>query len=742
MLRNPIFLKSVAVFFAFEILFNAMSPTISWALTAGPTAPEYSSFEPVDTTDIVNLVTGNLIYNIPLLEVPGPSGGYPLSMSYHSGIMPNEQSSWVGLGFTLNPGAINRTVNAYADDQLGAKRVRVDYNSGGERSTFGAGVGLPGAGFGLSVSNDTYLGVGVGSNFYASLFSVGGTFNKSRLGVSASVSAGADGYGGSNLKAGAGLSVGKAEQEAKGLGYNLGIQTNFENVSFKVGSNPADVSISSRGLKPSMSAAGMQMNQVSSNAGRVKHNGWGITIPIPLGKSGLFLNLSYNYVRYHSYENTNVSVIGALHAKDVVGKNRDQWAFDSYALLDPDQAGGIIRNHDPEKSKGGSFPAYDSYSVSAQGLSGSIQPYIFENGNLFRQNKKRQNSSTEYEIKYEQTGSNFSKPVNFRFKNDFSNTFGYSKTEMYLNEGQISFATPTDGLTPNEGINLPTQHLAGSKHIEWFTNQQIRDGIAKERGFVDYKPSSERELSKGTFSIASQIGGIMITNEDGITYHYSLPIYAYNEFSKAFQSGKVNDVYQTNRNNEPYAYTWLLTAVTGPDFVDRGTDNTDLPNGLADQHDWGYWVKFEYDLHANQYLWRNPVVGTHKDIDTNIEFYSYGSKELYYLNSISTKTHIAVFEKSERLDGKGVTNQLVGGFQPQTYSAPYEIPDCDPTECTDSDPRICADYCTGYTQQTVYPQSTLKRIRPVKYIFSDDGGSYSFEKKSKLWNQMISPSNS
>src|SRR6187549_1687076 len=110
LIRNRIVLKAFAVFFILEMLTSAVLPTISWALTSGPTAPEATSFEPVDTTDLVDLKTGDFTYNIPLLEVPGPAGGYPLSLSYHAGIQPNMEASWVGLGWTLNPGAISRTV--------------------------------------------------------------------------------------------------------------------------------------------------------------------------------------------------------------------------------------------------------------------------------------------------------------------------------------------------------------------------------------------------------------------------------------------------------------------------------------------------------------------------------------------------------------------------------------------------------------------------------------------------------
>ena len=79
-------------------MFNQIFATnLAFALTSGPTAPEATSFEPIDTTDMVNPLTGDLTYNMPLLEVPGPEGSYPLSLSYHAGIQPNEEASWVGL---------------------------------------------------------------------------------------------------------------------------------------------------------------------------------------------------------------------------------------------------------------------------------------------------------------------------------------------------------------------------------------------------------------------------------------------------------------------------------------------------------------------------------------------------------------------------------------------------------------------------------------------------------------------
>src|SRR5690606_32564275 len=153
------------IFFLTEIL----APTASYALTAGPTAPEATSFEPVDTTDMVNLASGDLAYNIPLLEVPGPSGGYPLSLSYHAGIQPNEEASWVGLGWTLNPGAITRNVNGFADDFKSVENATRLFWEGGESRTYSVGVtigisGVAGVSASLAYSQDTYLGSGVGGS--------------------------------------------------------------------------------------------------------------------------------------------------------------------------------------------------------------------------------------------------------------------------------------------------------------------------------------------------------------------------------------------------------------------------------------------------------------------------------------------------------------------------------------------------------------------------------------------------
>ena len=61
-----------ALSFAFLHLYQLFFPTVSLALTAGSGSPEFSSFEPVATTDMVNMFSGDFTYNLPLIQIPGP----------------------------------------------------------------------------------------------------------------------------------------------------------------------------------------------------------------------------------------------------------------------------------------------------------------------------------------------------------------------------------------------------------------------------------------------------------------------------------------------------------------------------------------------------------------------------------------------------------------------------------------------------------------------------------------------
>ncbi len=82
----------------------------------GPTQVEFTT-PPVPPGPSVNEFTGDFTYGLPILTVPGPNGsGYSMTLSYHAGTNPNADVSWVGYGWSLNPGAIVRNQRGYADD--------------------------------------------------------------------------------------------------------------------------------------------------------------------------------------------------------------------------------------------------------------------------------------------------------------------------------------------------------------------------------------------------------------------------------------------------------------------------------------------------------------------------------------------------------------------------------------------------------------------------------------------------
>lgn len=108
-------LRYFAVFMILNIVFETISPTMALALTSGPSQPEFMGFEPAGSNEMVDLFTGDFKYNIPLMDVDG----YPLNLSYHAGSTMESEASWVGLGWSLSPGVLNRMMKGLPDDFKG-----------------------------------------------------------------------------------------------------------------------------------------------------------------------------------------------------------------------------------------------------------------------------------------------------------------------------------------------------------------------------------------------------------------------------------------------------------------------------------------------------------------------------------------------------------------------------------------------------------------------------------------------
>jgi len=664
--------RIVASMLLINMLTQLFYPTISYALTSGPNAPEYSSFEPVDVTDMVNLVTGDFNYTLPILDVPGPEGGYPLALSYHAGIMPDQEASWVGLGWSLNAGAINRTVNLFADDAFEASQSLYDYWSGGESSEFSVGLGYNGVNFGLTFAEDTYRGSGVGFNVGVGI-PVGGSGGSAQVGVGvgpygdayASLGVGVSGKTGSGvgISASAGLVYSFSDNT---IGFYQGAGLSLAGVS------ALDFSIAtseSSSGSASVSVGGITHNSYNANYKNVNINssgsGFAASIPTPAGVFSF--SFSESYTRYWSANSDVEYQFGALYPshQDISCNDPSvitpstgycsKHSFDSYASPNPASANAFSTN--PDTEMGTSMPAFDSYSVTAQGLGGNIRPYYLDD---FRYMYRRNNADINFFNNGNPNASGV-KRTSFRFMDDFSNYHVYDNSLSFAsydpNTTSVSASVGKLGTADPNG-SKKQRYLPGSKHIEWFTNDEIVDGTARAKGLaVETRGTTFSPLNGNglAFVLNKQIGAFMITNSNGVTYHYTQPVYAYNEYS--YSEKWVNGEISSRRtdNNQPYAYTWLLTAITGPDYIDRGT------YGPSDE-DWGYWVAFDYGNWSDVYKWRYPSVGMEKDIDSEVSVKSGGIKQLYYLDAIRTRSHTALFIKSIRNDSKGVIELENGGF--------------------------------------------------------------------------------
>ncbi|MFB9844041.1 RHS repeat domain-containing protein [Mucilaginibacter ginsenosidivorans] len=210
--------KQIAIAFLTLWLLNLLLPFTAAALTSGPTQPEAQQFQPAGVSDMVDLFTGDLKYNIPLLDVDG----YPVNLSYNSGSGMDDEASWVGLGWNLNVGAINRQVRGIPDDLKGDNiesdqdtkpKITVGGRVSGKFELFGYGKGVNGGN--KSVNGSGTLSLGIFNDNYTG---IGAEFS-ANAGISADF-----GNGGANT---ASLGLGVTSNTASGAGFsptvNLGI---------------------------------------------------------------------------------------------------------------------------------------------------------------------------------------------------------------------------------------------------------------------------------------------------------------------------------------------------------------------------------------------------------------------------------------------------------------------------------------------------------------------------------------
>lgn len=167
--------KKIAFSLLLLMTLQLVFPAVSHALTSGPGQPEMKGFEPIGNSDMVDLFSGDFSYNIPLMDV----GGYPLNLAYHSGASLDDESSWVGYGWSLNVGSVNRQLRGLPDDFNGTDQQEREMHvkdhtvTGGKFSVSLKAIGIPvsnysghklnlaGATVSLGLKYDNYRGIGM-----------------------------------------------------------------------------------------------------------------------------------------------------------------------------------------------------------------------------------------------------------------------------------------------------------------------------------------------------------------------------------------------------------------------------------------------------------------------------------------------------------------------------------------------------------------------------------------------------
>ena len=392
----------------------------SFALEGGPSQPDYAQFEPSGMTDMVSLQSGDFSYQIPLSDIPSPYGNYPLSLSYHAGVSPQQEASWVGLGWSLNPGSINRDVRGVPDDQFHGGTlgfiyqysvtqvwsVNLGYSNGvfsvGQTFSSDGSVGFSAtigpelsgiAGVGFTVGTDAIgidAGVGLGDNAKLNaglMFSTKDGKPNAYVGATLSIA-------GASL--GAQVSTGSGVSGRVGFGdskNSVGLSVSSDGVSASVRSGETTFRQSRNGSSVSVGGSTTTISN-SQTKGSNKSSTAGFAVIIPTNIGVFSFGFSQTTFEYWMRSATSEYLYGYIYqsgtAIDVSEENDVSGAPDGYVASHVAKNAKLpwtwtMKGRSLESmGKDDLHPAYDMYSVSSEGASGSFRPFAREKHQLHK----------------------------------------------------------------------------------------------------------------------------------------------------------------------------------------------------------------------------------------------------------------------------------------------------------------------------------------------------------------------
>jgi len=735
---------------ALLIWLQAIAPPAAMALTAGPSQPEVQGFQAIGNGDMVDLFTGDFQYNIPLLDVDG----YPINIAYASNPTIDQEASWVGLGWSLNPGAINRNVRGLPDD-FKEEPIEKAYHIKPDR-TVGVSLG-PGfeffGFFGLSASlgvySNTYTGYGI------------------EVGLTPAIKVG-KGQGQDTEGFGANFELGLSYASQAGINVmpQLGLSNrgkNTFNQFFGIGAGFNSI----RGLKSLTLGASLSSGKLASKTkGALSEGRLGLNFSfgdftyfpsasMPMTNSGFTFRQKVGGELFGGL--THVEVSGYVSAQELLSKTQTQPSFGYLYSAESEAFPEALQDFNREKElpfreRNPILPmthgTYDLFSTTGQGISGQFRIMRNDVG-LFRGAKTRnggQSNSLGVEIgignafhagadimtsiNEVQSGAwldnnlmqprvAFTKSHNLYEANFFKHSGERLITDTLFFE-RIGGADPVRVNLKRTGMNGQAQSVlnksTGSSKQETTLAvngplHRSKTSREKRKQVMSYLTAAEASIGALDIQIESypatstlvgtcsedlitktnrvdgvrkahHISEITITQPNGNRYIYGIPVYntAHREVNfnvgdpilpaetlVNYLEGQDNstnnqqgvDQYFEAQEIPPYAHAYLLTAILTPDYVDRTGD------GISDD-DTGDATAFHYTRLHTDYQWRTPYQHARYSEGSKAKTgsiaddkgsYVYGKKEIWYLHSIETRTMLARFHTSDRLDGRQVLNE-------------------------------------------------------------------------------------
>lgn len=370
--RKSLLVRRMARTMIVVLIWQVIAPVTTKALTTGPGQPESMSFTPASSNGLVDLFSGNFQYNIPVLDLPGPNGSYPFTLGYQSGIGMDDEASWVGLGWNLSPGAINRSMRGLPDEFNGdVVEVEQDMKSDVTVGvSFGPNLELLGGDLGLVVDLSLYYNSYRGFGYSLSpTFSIGSGKTGLNLGLGLSL----DSQEGVGMSPSLSLSHQASTEQHKfegGLTFGAGYNSREGLTSLQLSGTSSAVNRFDK-MRSVYSSGGMGMFSKSTYMPTVQipMKSWSINGRIKTGVSFFTAHANTDFGLFYSQQelspkHQSIAAYGYQHLEKA----------DEESMMDFNRTqDGTLRKEMP--NLGTPSLTNDVYSISGNGVGGSFRAW-------------------------------------------------------------------------------------------------------------------------------------------------------------------------------------------------------------------------------------------------------------------------------------------------------------------------------------------------------------------------------